>query len=166
MQPDTHIVVFDGICNLCSSLVDFITARDPGKVFTFVPMQTPRGQQLLEAHGVSIDQVDTFLLIRGGGGNGNGSGDGDGSGSGNGGGKGGGKGGGDGEALVRSDAAATIALEKSDAAIAIAAELRRPWNLLTGLRLVPRSIRDRVYSLVARNRYRWFGKRATCKFGD
>ena len=156
MQPDTHIVVFDGICNLCSSLVDFITARDPGRVFTFVPMQTPRGQQLLEAHGVSIDQVDTFLLIRGGGGNGNGSGDGDGSGN----------GGGNGEALVTSDATVTIALEKSDAAIAIAAELRRPWNLLTGLRLVPRSIRDQVYSLVARNRYRWFGKRATCKFGD
>lgn len=154
MQPDTHIVVFDGICNLCSSLVDFITARDPGKVFTFVPMQTPRGQQLLEAHGVSIDQVDTFLLIRGGGGNGSGSGD-DGGGD--------GSGGGNGEALVRSDAAVTIALEKSDAAIAIAARLRRPWNLLTVLRFVPRPIRDRVYSFVARNRYRWFGKRSTCK---
>lgn len=124
MQPDSHIVVFDGICNLCSSLVDFITARDPGKVFTFVPMQTPRGQQLLEAHGVSIDQVDTFLLIRGGGG----------------------------EALLR-----------SDAAIAIAARLRRPWNLLTVLRFVPTPIRDRVYSFVASNRYRWFGKRSTCK---
>lgn len=149
MQPDTHIVVFDGICNLCSSLVDFITARDPGKVFTFVPMQTRRGQQLLEAHGVSIDQVDTFLLIRGSGG-GNGSG---GDGGGNGGGKGGGNGsGGNGEALVR-----------SDAAIAIAARLRRPWNLLTVLRFVPKPIRDRVYSFVARNRYRWFGKRSTCK---
>lgn len=148
MQPDTHIVVFDGICNLCSGVVDFITARDPGKVFTFVPLQSPRGQQLLEAHGVSIDQVDTFLLIRGGGG-GNGRGDG----GGNGGGKGGGNGsGGDGEALVR-----------SDAAIAIAARLRRPWNLLTVLRFVPRPIRDRVYSFVARNRYRWFGKRSTCK---
>ena len=147
MQPDTHIVVFDGICNLCSGVVDFVSARGPRGVFTFVPMQTPQGQQLLEAHGVSIDQVDTFLLIRGGGDSGGGGG------SGSGGGDGGGGDGGKGEALVR-----------SDAAIAIAAELRRPWNLLTGLRLVPRSIRDRVYSLVARNRYRWFGKRATCKF--
>lgn len=154
MQPDTHIVVFDGICNLCSGVVDFITARDPGKVFTFVPMQTPRGQQLLEAHGVSIDQVDTFLLIRGGNGGGNGSGDGSGNGD--------GKGGENGEALVR-NAAVTIALEKSDAAIAIAARLRRPWNLLTVLRFVPRPIRDRVYSFVASNRYRWFGKRSTCK---
>ena len=122
MPPESHIVVFDGMCRLCSSLVDFITARDPRNVFTFVSMQSPRGQKLLEMHGVSVDQVDTFLLIRNGG------------------------------ALVR-----------SDAAIAIAAELRRPWNMLTGLRHVPRPVRDWVYSFVARNRYRWFGKRATCK---
>ena len=125
MQPDSHIVVFDGMCNLCSAVVDFISARDPRNAFTFVPMQSPRGQQLLKAHGVSIDRVDTFLLIRNGG------------------------------ALVR-----------SDAAIAIAAELRRPWNLLATLRLVPRPIRDRVYSFVASYRYRWFGKRATCKLPE
>lgn len=125
MQPDSHIVVFDGMCNLCSSVVDFISARDPRSVFTFVPMQSTRGQQLLEAHGVSIDQVDTFLLI------------------------------GNGGAFVR-----------SDAAIAIAAELRRPWNLLATLRLVPRPIRDRVYAFVAKNRYRWFGKRTSCKLPD
>ncbi len=123
MQANPYIVVFDGICNLCSSLVDFITARDPGKVFTFVPMQSPRGQELLEEHGLSIDRVDTFLLI------------------------------GNGGALVR-----------SDAAIAIAAELRRPWNILAVLRHIPRPIRDWVYSLVATNRYKWFGKRTTCKF--
>ena len=122
MRPDTNIVVFDGICNLCSSLVDFITARDPGNLFTFVPMQSSRGQDLLEAHGVSIDRVDTFLLIR------------------------------NGDAIVR-----------SDAAIAIAGELRRPWNLFRILRIVPRPIRDRVYAFVASNRYRWFGKRDTCK---
>ena len=134
MPPESDIVVFDGMCNLCSAGVDFISSRDPRNAFTFGPMQTPRGQQLLEAHGVSIDQVDTFLLIRSGGGYGGGSGD------------------GNGEALVR-----------SDAAIAIAAELRRPWSLLTVLRFVPKPTRDRVYSFVARNRYRWFGKRATCK---
>ena len=122
MRAEPDIVVFDGICNLCSALVDFISARDPRGAFTFVPMQSPRGRQLLEAHGVSLDQVDTFLLIRNDG------------------------------ALVR-----------SDAAIAIAAELRRPWNLLTVLRYVPRPIRDRVYSFVARNRYRWFGQRDSCK---
>lgn len=122
MPPDSEIVVFDGMCNLCGGVVDFITAHDPRDEFTFVPMQSPRGQQLLEAHGVSIDQVDTFLLIGHGG-----------------------------------------ALGRSDAAIAVAARLIRPWNLLTALRFVPRPIRDRIYSFVARNRYRWFGKRATCK---
>lgn len=124
-NADSHIIVFDGICNLCSSLVDFVSSRDPGGVFTFVPLQTSTGQELLEQHGVSVDDVDTFLLVRGG-----------------------------------------IALLRSDAAIAIAAELTRPWNLLTVLRYVPKPIRDWGYTLVARNRYRWFGKRATCKFSD
>ena len=125
MQAESDIIVFDGLCNLCSATVDFIAARDPGNAFTFVPMQSPRGQAILKKHGLSIDRVDTFLLI------------------------------GNGGALVR-----------SDAAIAIAAELGRPWNFLTVLRLVPRPVRDRVYSFVARNRYKWFGKRATCKLPD
>src|ERR1700681_2080089 len=32
------------------------------------------------------------------------------------------------------------------------------WNLLRVLHLVPRALRDRIYDVVARNRYRWFGK--------
>ncbi|MFL0804273.1 MAG: thiol-disulfide oxidoreductase DCC family protein [Agarilytica sp.] len=51
---------------------------------------------------------------------------------------------------------------KSDAALAIAQELRRPWNYLVILKLIPRPIRDYFYSLIARNRYKWFGKREHC----
>ena len=39
----------------------------------------------------------------------------------------------------------------------------RGWpRLLTPLRWVPRFIRDPLYDLVARHRYRWFGRRAAC----
>jgi predicted DCC family thiol-disulfide oxidoreductase YuxK len=41
-------------------------------------------------------------------------------------------------------------------------ELGGPWRLLKALRLVPRPVRDGVYRLVARNRYRWFGRRGHC----
>jgi predicted DCC family thiol-disulfide oxidoreductase YuxK len=50
----------------------------------------------------------------------------------------------------------------SDAVLAIAEELGWPWRAARLLRLVPAGIRDRLYRLVARNRYRWFGKRGTC----
>lgn len=54
------------------------------------------------------------------------------------------------------------ALERSDAALAIAAGLRFPWPLLGVFRAIPRGVRDRLYRVVARNRYRWFGRSDTC----
>jgi predicted DCC family thiol-disulfide oxidoreductase YuxK len=49
---------------------------------------------------------------------------------------------------------------KSDAALRTAALLAWPWNWIgaTLLCVVPRCVRDAVYDVVARNRYRWFGK--------
>ena len=54
------------------------------------------------------------------------------------------------------------ALERSDAALAIAAQLPFPWRSLGLLRIVPRALRDWLYRIVARNRDRWFGRRDTC----
>lgn len=53
-------------------------------------------------------------------------------------------------------------LSHSDAAIGIAAGLGWPWRAGLIAKLIPRVLRDKLYRLVARNRYRWFGKRETC----
>ena len=50
----------------------------------------------------------------------------------------------------------------SDAALAIAEGLGWPWTMLGALRIVPRALRDALYRLVARNRYKWFGRREHC----
>lgn len=50
----------------------------------------------------------------------------------------------------------------SAAVFAIWSALGWPWRLLTIFRLVPARLRDKLYRLVARNRYRLFGKRQTC----
>ncbi|MGG1616493.1 thiol-disulfide oxidoreductase DCC family protein [Paenibacillus sp. NRS-1782] len=47
---------------------------------------------------------------------------------------------------------------RSTAALRIARHLRFPYPLAYVFILVPRFIRNAVYSWVARNRYRWFGK--------
>lgn len=52
--------------------------------------------------------------------------------------------------------------EQSDAVLHIALRLRAPWPLAFALILVPRALRDRVYRWIARNRYRWFGRRDVC----
>lgn len=53
-------------------------------------------------------------------------------------------------------------LRDSDAVLAIYRRLGWPWRALTLFALVPRSLRDPLYRLVARNRYRLFGRRETC----
>jgi predicted DCC family thiol-disulfide oxidoreductase YuxK len=53
-------------------------------------------------------------------------------------------------------------LRDSDAVLSIYAGLGWPWKLLSVFRLVPRFIRDPLYLLLARNRYRLFGKRDSC----
>jgi simple sugar transport system substrate-binding protein len=53
--------------------------------------------------------------------------------------------------------------ERSSAALRILRTLGFPWSLFFPLMMVPRPIRDWVYDRIARNRYRWFGKRDTCR---
>ena len=52
---------------------------------------------------------------------------------------------------------------RSDAALAILNGLGGAWRLTALLRVFPRPVRDAVYDLVARNRKRWFGRRAECR---
>lgn len=51
---------------------------------------------------------------------------------------------------------------ESDAALRIALGMSGAWKALSVLRIIPRPIRDALYRLIARNRYRWFGKQETC----
>ncbi len=51
---------------------------------------------------------------------------------------------------------------KSTAALLVAKELSGGWPLLYAFIIVPRFIRDAVYNLIARNRYKWFGKKKEC----
>jgi predicted DCC family thiol-disulfide oxidoreductase YuxK len=54
-----------------------------------------------------------------------------------------------------------MAYTRSDAALRILARLPG-WGWTRGLRLAPKAWRDAVYDLVARNRYRWFGRYDVC----
>ena len=58
----------------------------------------------------------------------------------------------DGELLVR-----------SDAALAISTYLKRPYVYGIIFKYVPKILRDSVYNLIAKNRYRWFGKKEKCR---
>lgn len=54
------------------------------------------------------------------------------------------------------------ATTKSDGYFALARELGGWWRLALVLRVIPRVMRDAVYDLIAKNRYRWFGRTEAC----
>ena len=51
---------------------------------------------------------------------------------------------------------------ESTAALRVCKHLDRGWKLLYGFIIVPKFIRDAVYRFVAKNRYKWFGKKEAC----
>lgn len=56
-----------------------------------------------------------------------------------------------------------VVLDRSDAVLELCGQLGGIWRLAGIFRMVPKPVRDAGYALVARNRYRWFGRKQTCR---
>lgn len=121
MDPAKSVLLFDGVCNLCNSSVNFILARDPKAKFRFASLQSDEGQALLQEFEDRPSDLSSVVLIE------------------------------DGQLYAR-----------SDAALRVARQLSGGWPLLYAFIVLPRALRDAVYNWIARNRYRWFGKRDSC----
>ena len=52
---------------------------------------------------------------------------------------------------------------QSDAAIVIAQQFKGLWKLLTVVKFIPKWLRDKMYVVIAKNRYRLFGEMDTCR---
>ncbi|WP_312473132.1 thiol-disulfide oxidoreductase DCC family protein [Neobacillus sp.] len=57
-----RIILFDGVCNLCNSSVQFIIKRDTKGNFKFASLQGATGQKLLEKYGLNTD-INSFVFI-------------------------------------------------------------------------------------------------------
>jgi len=57
------IIVFDGVCVLCSRWVRFLLPRDRKGAFRFAAMQSEAGQRLLAAHGLDPLDPVSFLFL-------------------------------------------------------------------------------------------------------
>lgn len=113
------VLLFDGVCNLCSGIVRFVVNRDPAARVQFAALQSDAARRLLGT--LPQPPPDSLVLVENG-----------------------------------------KYYTRSAAALRIARGLRFPWPLLYVLVAVPRPVRDWVYDAVARNRYRWFGRRDVC----
>lgn len=60
------IILFDGVCNLCSSSVQFIIKRDTKLVFKFASLQSDFGQHQLEKFNLDKNSLYSLILIKDG----------------------------------------------------------------------------------------------------
>lgn len=56
------VIYFDGVCQLCNGLVDFVIRRDRQRRYRYATLQSERGQRLLSSMGLSADEFQTFVL--------------------------------------------------------------------------------------------------------
>ena len=56
------MIYFDGVCELCNGLVDFVMRRDRQRRYRFAMLQSERGQQVLRDMQLDADEFDTFIL--------------------------------------------------------------------------------------------------------
>ena len=68
MSPHS-VIIYDGVCSLCASVVRFVVKRDPAKLFKFASLQSRAAAPLLAAHGISReDALQSFVVLPSGGG--------------------------------------------------------------------------------------------------
>lgn len=59
------IILFDGVCNLCNSAINFVIDHDKNNVFKFGSLQSSEGQFYLKKFGLNSENFDSFVLIDG-----------------------------------------------------------------------------------------------------
>jgi predicted DCC family thiol-disulfide oxidoreductase YuxK len=64
-EAERAVIVFDGVCVLCSRSVDFVLARDPDGHYRFAAMQSASGRLLMRDHGLDPSDPASMLLFDG-----------------------------------------------------------------------------------------------------
>lgn len=65
MDHKRYILLFDGVCNLCSGMVKFIIRRDPDEKFRFSALQSDLAQSIIKSHNLNQHSLNTLILVEG-----------------------------------------------------------------------------------------------------
>ncbi|KXX72609.1 thiol-disulfide oxidoreductase DCC family protein [Flammeovirga sp. SJP92] len=122
MDQKKHIILFDGVCNLCDSTIQYIIKHDRKNLFYFAPLQGKTASQLLHNNKSVTFQPNNSIVYSVG----------------------------------------DKFYIKSTAVLNIVLKLGFPRNLSAVFLITPPFIRDHIYDYIAKNRYRWFGRKDSC----
>ena len=122
LPENKKIILFDGVCNLCNSSVQFVIQHDEKDIFRFVALQSDLGKEIIKHIGIDATKIDSIILYEPG----------------------------------------IAYYYKSNATIKIAETLGEFLSMIWIFKILPLSIRDLVYDYIAKNRYKWYGKKESC----
>lgn len=122
---DKALIVYDGVCVLCSVTMRTIAARDTAGHYRYVSGQSTLGQALYRHYQLDPTNFETVLLID----NGN-------------------------------------AYGKFDMLRRVARRLGGAYRALLVFAILPTAVQDWCYDLIAKNRYRLFGRMDVCMVPD
>ncbi len=126
MERRQHLILYDGVCALCTRLTRFVLLHDAEAAFDFASLQSDIGRSMVRRFGGNTESLSTFYVVKD----------------------------------YRFETPAL--LEKSDAALFLLETLNIGPAWVHELRKMPRGMLNFGYDLVARNRYRLFGRTDEC----
>ncbi|MDP5229376.1 MAG: DCC1-like thiol-disulfide oxidoreductase family protein [Cellulophaga sp.] len=122
MDSEKKIILFDGVCNLCNSSVQYIIKHDTKDEYRFAALQSEIGKKMIAERHIDTALLDSILLIEPG----------------------------------------VAYYAKSTAALMIGKSFGGFWSLVAIFEWIPENFRNSVYDYIAKNRYKWYGKKDAC----
>ena len=62
-KENKKLILYDGVCGLCNSAIQWIIKKDTHKTFKFLSLQSDHGKLVLEHIGVSSNYTDSIILL-------------------------------------------------------------------------------------------------------
>tara|TARA_B110000093_G_C12704030_1_gene299434 strand:+ start:166 stop:576 length:411 start_codon:yes stop_codon:yes gene_type:complete len=115
------LVLFDGVCNLCNSSVQYVIKHDRYNKFKFASLQSDAAKEILLQFNENNSDLNSIILI-------------------------------DNNKIFK----------KSLAILRLLKILGGIYTLLYIFIIIPKPLRDWVYDYIAKNRYKWYGKKDSC----
>lgn len=122
IPKNKKLILFDGICNLCSNAVTTVIKYDKKNTFLFTALQSEKGKEIINYLNIDVAKIDSIILY---------------------------------ESAISYNV-------KSNAALKVMNSFGGIWTLTQMFWVFPEGFRNFIYDYIAKNRYKWFGKKESC----
>lgn len=62
LPKDKHIILFDGVCNLCNNSVQYVIKHDKLNKYLFAPLESNTGKYVIKLYKIDISKTDSIIL--------------------------------------------------------------------------------------------------------